>query len=87
MQVVVAIVYREHASRILGVAQCPIKIDYSVKGASLPDPLVECKTRARSGVQAPGRKVSFSNPVSVAPKILMPRVWACTTSCFRPAII
>ena len=46
--------------------------------------LTASRVFSRCGVQAPGRKVSFSNGVRVAPKILMPAVWARSASCLQP---
>src|SRR5579884_66788 len=45
VQVVAAIVDRQHAGRMLGVAQGPVEIDDGVEGAALADPAVELLAR------------------------------------------
>ena len=63
----------------------------SITASNAPPSLIQaftaCRTASRAGVQAPTRKVSCSNGVSVQPKILMPRACARSAICFRPAII
>ena len=88
MQVVAAVVDRQHLRRMLRIAQRPLEIDDRVEGVALADPrLTAWRTASRAGFQAPGRKVSFSNGVSVPPKTLIPRAWPRRASCCKPAII
>src|SRR5437660_7235098 len=47
--------------------------------------LTSCRIFSRLGFQAPGRKVSFSNGVSVAAMTRIPRAWPRTANCFSPA--
>ena len=81
MQMIAAVVDRQHAAQMSGSRTAWSK---SIT-ASNPSPcriqaFTVCRTASRAGFHAPGKKVSFSKGVIVPPKILMPRAWARSVS-------